>query len=59
MPDPTIQCPNCGQPLSDHKNGMNVLFGDGHVEFLNGVMAQKVESELKAGQNPPPSYRGF
>jgi prepilin-type processing-associated H-X9-DG protein len=47
------------EPMSNHKNGMNVLFGDGHVEFLSGVMAQKVESELKAGQNPPPSYRGF
>src|SRR5438034_9570599 len=28
------------EPLSNHKNaGMTVLFGDGHVGFLNGVMA--------------------
>jgi len=42
---------------TNHKNGFNVLFGDGHVEYLNGAIAQKVMSELQAGQNPPRSYR--
>lgn len=44
------------EPLQDHGNGMNVLFADGHVDFVSGAMAQKVEAELEAGQNPPPSY---
>ena len=34
----------------------NVVFADGHVEFIYGATATKVEAELKAGQNPPPSY---
>jgi prepilin-type processing-associated H-X9-DG protein len=46
------------EPLKDHNGaGMNVLFADGHVDFISGAMAQKVEAELKAGQNPPPSYK--
>ncbi len=43
------------EPLKDHGYGMNVLFADGQVDFLSGAMAQRVEAELKDGQNPPPS----
>jgi prepilin-type processing-associated H-X9-DG protein len=45
------------EPLSHHKVGFNALFADGHVEFIYGPSAAKVEAELKAGQNPPPSYQ--
>jgi prepilin-type processing-associated H-X9-DG protein len=45
------------EPLSTHKVGFNALFGDGHVEFIYGPIAARVEAELKAGQNPPPSRK--
>jgi prepilin-type processing-associated H-X9-DG protein len=45
------------EPMTSHTQGFNALFGDGHVEFIGGAVAQKVQSELKSGQNPPPSYR--
>jgi prepilin-type processing-associated H-X9-DG protein len=45
------------EPMSTHKGGFNALFGDGHVEFIYGPSAAKVEAELKAGQNPPPSFK--
>jgi hypothetical protein len=32
---------------------MNVLFGDGHVEFILNPSASKIIAELKAGFNPP------
>jgi len=42
------------EPLTDHNNaGMNVLFGDGHVEFLGRQSAIGVVGELQAGFNPP------
>jgi prepilin-type processing-associated H-X9-DG protein len=42
------------EPLSNHKNaGMNVLYGDFHVEFLTLKEANWAMSELKAGRNPP------
>ena len=44
------------EPLGHHKVGFNALFADGHVEFIYGPNAVKVEAELKAGQNPPPSF---
>jgi prepilin-type processing-associated H-X9-DG protein len=45
------------EPLTNHQqNGMNVLFADFHVQFIAKPLAQKIEAELKAGQNPPPSY---
>jgi prepilin-type processing-associated H-X9-DG protein len=43
------------EPLTNHnKAGINVLFGDGSVEFIPGPVAEKMISELNAGQNPPP-----
>lgn len=34
-------------------NGMNVLYGDGLVQWLDKPQADRVLAELKAGQNPP------
>ncbi len=42
------------EPLTNHANtGMNVLFGDGHVEFFHVPAATTLIAELNAGQNPP------
>jgi prepilin-type processing-associated H-X9-DG protein len=42
------------EPLSNHQNrGMNVLFGDGHVEWFDLKQATKWLAELNAGHNPP------
>ncbi len=42
------------EPLTNHdRDGMNVLFGDGHVEFIVKQRAEKMIAELKAGHNPP------
>jgi prepilin-type processing-associated H-X9-DG protein len=44
------------EPPTNHQQaGMNVLFNDGHVDFILQPTAQKVAAELSAGQNPPPS----
>jgi prepilin-type processing-associated H-X9-DG protein len=42
------------EPLSDHSgDGMNVLFGDGHVEFDVKQQAAGMIAEIQAGFNPP------
>jgi len=42
------------EPLSDHSGqGMNVLFGDGHVEFDTRQTAAGMIAEIQAGFNPP------
>ena len=42
------------EPLSLHNgDGMNVLYGDGHVEFVGAKQAAGIIAELKAGFNPP------
>jgi prepilin-type processing-associated H-X9-DG protein len=42
------------EPMANHHNsGMSVLYGDGHVEFLNAQNAGAVMAELNAGHNPP------
>jgi prepilin-type processing-associated H-X9-DG protein len=41
------------EPLANHKTGMNVLYGDGHVTFVELAAAQKMLAELAAGHNPP------
>jgi len=41
------------EPLSSHSDGMNALFGDGHVEFFNKQQAQKIITAVQSGQNPP------
>ena len=42
------------EPLANHQNtGMNVLYGDGHVEFHHVPAATAMIAELTAGHNPP------
>jgi prepilin-type processing-associated H-X9-DG protein len=42
------------EPLSNHGGaGMNVLYGDGHVDWLGASEANKLLAELSAGHNPP------
>jgi len=42
------------EPLANHKGtGMNVLFGDGHAEWLDVKAANYMLAELAAGRNPP------
>ena len=42
------------EPLTNHQNkGLNVLFGDLHVDFYSVKEATWMLSELKAGHNPP------
>ena len=41
------------ESLINHGDGINVLFGDGHVEWLNLNEAKHLVAELQAGRNPP------
>ncbi len=42
------------EPLANHsKGGMNVLYGDGHVDWLSAADARYLLTELQAGRNPP------
>ena len=42
------------EPMSNHGgDGMNVLFLDGHVEFLTKRSAAAMVAQLQRGQNPP------
>ena len=42
------------EPLTNHNNTeINVLFGDGHIEFVHVPAATTLIAELNAGQNPP------
>jgi hypothetical protein len=45
------------EPMSNHRDGFFVVFGDGHAEFITGTTAPKIQAELLAGQNPPRSYK--
>ena len=41
------------EPLSNHANaGMNVLFGDGHAEWLTAAQAQPLLNQIAAGTWP-------
>jgi len=43
------------EPLTNHtRDGINILFGDGHVEFLQRAAAEPMIKAVEAGQNPPP-----
>lgn len=37
----------------DHTDGMNVAYGDGHVEWHDLPASKKILAELAAGHNPP------
>ncbi len=39
------------EPVSNHTNGGNVLYGDGHVAFATNLA--QIIADLKAGKNPP------
>jgi prepilin-type processing-associated H-X9-DG protein len=42
------------EAMTNHANdGMNVLYGDGHVEFQTAAEAQRILNELNSGHNPP------
>ena len=41
------------EPLSNHGGGMNVLFADGRVNWIDPVQGRKLLAELAAGHNPP------
>jgi prepilin-type processing-associated H-X9-DG protein len=47
------------EPLSNHGDGINVLFGDGHVEFVGLPDATTILSDVTTGKLPvkwpPPS----
>jgi prepilin-type processing-associated H-X9-DG protein len=40
-------------PDSHNKDGMNVLYADGNVEFVQRRHADHIAAEIKAGHNPP------
>jgi prepilin-type processing-associated H-X9-DG protein len=41
------------EPLSNHGDGMNVLYADGHVQWLTARLGRRLMAELSAGHNPP------
>jgi prepilin-type processing-associated H-X9-DG protein len=42
------------EPPANHGNGgMNVLWGDGRISYVDARSATKILSELQAGRNPP------
>lgn len=45
------------EPPTNHGDGMNLLFADGHVERIAGPATAQIAAELAAGQNPPPSKK--
>jgi prepilin-type processing-associated H-X9-DG protein len=41
------------EPLANHGDGANILWGDGSVEFVDAIKAQKIISQVESGTNPP------
>ena len=41
------------QPANHANKGMNILYGDGHVDWVTQAEATRVVAELQAGFNPP------
>ncbi len=41
------------EPLANHGTGIDILYGDGHTDWLDKREAQYVISELQSGHNPP------
>lgn len=42
------------EPLENHeRRGMNVVFGDGHVDWVEATEARGMLAELGSGHNPP------
>lgn len=42
------------EPISNHGDGGNVVYADGHTEWLDAKSLAKIIAALNAGQNPPP-----
>ena len=38
--------------MTDHTDGMNVLFADGHIEYLEATEAQTVLNQAATGKSP-------
>ena len=45
------------ESITDHDDGVNLLFNDGHVAFnlMSAQKAARMVEQLQAGQNPPPA----
>jgi len=42
------------EPMTNHDNdGINILWGDGHVSFHSRQEAQQIINDVEAGKNPP------
>lgn len=41
------------EPIANHGHGMNVLYVDGHADWVSEPEASRVIAELNAGFNPP------
>jgi prepilin-type processing-associated H-X9-DG protein len=41
------------KPDSHNRDGMNVLYADGHAEFVTRRLADHLVAEVEAGHNPP------
>ena len=37
---------------TDHADGVNVLFGDGHVTYVRNPAAKQLVADVQAGKNP-------
>ena len=46
------------EPLTNHIDGGNFFWGDGHVSYEGKKYAEFLIKEVQAGHNPPPPYRG-
>jgi prepilin-type processing-associated H-X9-DG protein len=40
-------------PENHENDGMNVLYNDGHVDWIHGESARRLFADLQAGRNPP------
>jgi prepilin-type processing-associated H-X9-DG protein len=40
------------EPLANHGDGIDVLFGDGHAEFIDAKRATKIIADANAGKHP-------
>jgi prepilin-type processing-associated H-X9-DG protein len=41
------------KPENHNKDGINILYGDGHVEFMSATVYPGIISQLEQGVNPP------
>ncbi len=53
-PPPPGNVPLITEPLSNHRDGGNVLWSDGHVEFLRGSAHEAARHRIMGLQEKPP-----